>query len=86
MRRVFTEGGLTLIITFVYLFVLIVLRVPFFTIFLIGCSLFVIGVLGMLFFKNDLPARKFSMYVGLTGGLSAVFIWLFVHYLLSKLT
>ena len=86
MRRILKEGGLALGISLCYLLVMIVLRIPFFTIFIVGWVLLGIGIVGIIFFKEDLLAKKFSRYVGLVGILSSVLIWLFVHYLLSKLT
>lgn len=86
MRRVFKEVCLALLITLCYLFVIIALRVPFLTIFIIGCVLFGIGVFGVIFLKKDLPAKRFIRYLGLVGIMSAIFIWVLVKFMMSKLT
>jgi hypothetical protein len=86
MRRVLKEGCLVLLITLCYLLGIIALRVPFLTIFIIGCALFGIGGFGVIFFKKDLPVKNVLRYIGLVGIMSAVFIWVLVHFMMSKLT
>lgn len=85
MKRPVLDAGLSLLVSCLFLFLLIVTRLPFFYIFIIGCALFLGGLIIALFFNKQTMGRRWSLIISYIGGFSALIIWLLVRFLISRL-
>ncbi|WEG12077.1 hypothetical protein PU629_18430 [Pullulanibacillus sp. KACC 23026] len=85
MKRYMVDGGLVLLTACLLLILLIAVKLPFFTIFLIGCFIFIAGLISSLFFDKATKPRRITILVSGSGGFSALLIWLLVRFLLSRL-
>ncbi len=85
MARFLKDTAVVFVVSIVYLIGIITCRVPFFMIFLVGCVLFIGGLITALFFNKGTKERRVSLTVAFTGLMSSIEIWVLVVYLLARL-